>query len=120
MRDFFLGLLVRFAERTLRRIGNHVWIGAWELKIEGVAEAEKYWEEKGRGEDKKEFVIKKVMGYIEGQKNLNFITRKILEMFVSRMVDAILEQLNEEIGKDWASQVEDLRDKLAGKIPFID
>ena len=119
MKDAVLSLTLGIARRTMMKVGQYVWDGTWNMIIQGIAEAEGLWEESGRGKEKKKYVIEKAIEYIEKNVRLNFITRRIMVMFVSRVVDAILDQLNEEIGTNWAEQVEDLQAELAGKIPFI-
>ncbi len=113
-------ILAQIGWRLLKWASQSLWDSFWSTFVWAIDKAEAVWEDKGRGEAKKEWVVDTVMDFAKQQISLNFFTRRALRVFVSRAVDAALKNLNEEIGKDWREHVEDLESYLADKIPFID
>lgn len=113
----FLSALVR---SFLVNLVQNLWDGLWEEIFIAVAKAESRWDEGGRGEKKKEWVMSEVLSYLDEQANLNFIQRQVARLFVSRVVDAVIETLNESLGKDWVERIRELEGTLADRIPFID
>lgn len=113
----FLWLLV---EPLLKRIANELWDGIWEQIILAVQHAEQKWAEAGRGETKKAEVIATVMAYVNEHAKLNWIQLQFVKLFVSKVVDAIVDELNEKAGKDWGEKVKELERNLAIKLPVIE
>ena len=50
------------------------------------------------------------MKYINQKAEPNWIKRQIINLFISRVVDALVKTLNEELGKDWIDQAEELEE----------
>ena len=119
MKNAFLALLFGFAKSVLTNVSQILWDSMWEILFEAVEEAEKKWTKEGMGQRKKDFVKKKVMTFIEEKANLNFIQKKAISIFLDRMIDGIVEAINDELGKDWVDKVGKYEDELAGKISFI-
>ncbi len=63
--------------------------------------------------------MNEVMSCLDEQANLNLIQRQVARLFVSRVVDAIIETLNETLGKDWVKRIQEIEGTLADNIPFI-
>jgi len=116
MRSSLFALLFAFARSILQSL----WNGVWEQLFEAIEYAEEQWHKKGSGEQKKEFVMDKVLGYIENNMELNFLYRKAIELFISRVIDGIIKALNKELGDNWVEKVEQYKDELADFIEFID
>lgn len=112
-------LLIKIGWRILQSLSQAIWDGFWSALFWAIQQAEDQWVEKGAGQAKKEWVVDTVMTYMEEEVKLNYITRKAVKIFVSRVIDVILRDLNEALGKDWREQVKSLEQHLAKKIPFI-
>lgn len=109
----FISFIVR---RITNSIAKNLWQEVWAKIFEYVVKAEEYWEEKNRGQQKKEWVIRKVKSFILEKRGLNWIKIKIIEVFLSLILDAIISTLNEEIGNDWVDVVEELEEDFKDKI----
>ncbi len=120
LRRFATDVLAQIGWRLLKTSAQSLWDGFWSTLFWAIEKAEDLWEESGRGDNKKEWVVDAVMDFAKQKWNLNFITRRGLRVFVGRVVDAALDELNKTVGKDWKSKVGDVQSKLADKIPFVD
>ena len=112
----FLGAL---AHRILQGLAQHLWDRLWLALFDFAVEAEQKWKESGKGEEKKEWVMAKMLEFIEDKANLSWIQRQVIGMFVSEIINALVDEFNTQLGKDWGNRVEELQDELAGRIPFI-
>lgn len=111
-----LGLLSAFFRSLLNSTKKNLWNELWEKLFEFVIKAENYWEEQGRGEEKKDWVKKKVMGFVNDAVGLNWIQRRALSFFLSIVVDSLIATLNNQLGKDWIDKVEDVEENWANKL----
>lgn len=123
MKGIFLSFLVSFVRRLLTGVvvkaGQNLWVASWTIIFQAIEEAEKRWKDGGSGKQKKEWVVEVVMEYIRGHISLGWFQKKIVELFVSQVADAIVIIINEELGHGWLERVKSLERELAGKIPFI-
>lgn len=121
MAQIALALAVAFLQGLLKRVANATWNDLWAKIFEGVAEAEKRWEEEsGKGSVKRQEVIDGVIAWISQHRGLNFIERWIVGMLVGNVVDALIDQINESLGKDWVKKAKEVEAQLAEYIPIID
>ena len=105
-----LSFLSFFVRRVLDDDIDELWDEIWEKIFTLVIEAENKWDEKNRGKEKKKWVVEKVMKYIKQKVEPNWIKRQIINLFISRVVDRLVNTLNEELGKDWIEQAEELEE----------
>lgn len=117
--DFVLVFLGGLVRSLVTRIAQGLWDELWTQIFNGVAYAEERWIESGRGAQKKTWVLDAVMEFIEQRASLNWLQRQIVKLFVGRVIDAIVEVANEELGKDWVDKVKDLERELAERFPLI-
>ena len=124
MKEIILPVLIGMGKKILGSIilntGQSLWRATWSEIFLAVEFAERKWEQSGRGENKKRWVIKQVMAFVKQRAKLNWLQRRIIILLISQVANAIVDSLNEEIGHNWIKHVESLERELAGKIPFID
>ncbi|WP_245579475.1 glycoside hydrolase family 108 protein [Halonatronum saccharophilum] len=113
----FLGLIVR---NILNNTLEGLWGEVWEIIFELVIEAEKRWDESGKGKEKKKWVMDKLMKYINENINLNWIKKQLIEFFLSKVIDALIATLNEFVGNDWIDKVEELEEEWRDRFGFDD
>ncbi|WP_408956486.1 hypothetical protein [Natroniella sp. ANB-PHB2] len=104
----FLSLIVR---RIFSDVAETLWDNIWEEIFEAIIKAEEKWQESGQGKVKKEWVMEQVMDYIQEEVELNWIKRRMVEFFLSQVIDALIETFNELVGEDWIDQVKELEEE---------
>lgn len=116
-------IIIAFASKLamdLLKAGVHgLWEGFWGVVFDAVKQAEKEWIAEGQSEVKKQYVIDKVMIYVNAMKRLNFVQKWAIKTFVARVIDSIIDRLNAELGRSWVDKVEDLKKYLEDKIPYV-
>src|SRR5690625_2248364 len=117
--DVVLAFLLGFVQRLLANVAQGLWDEVWEQIVTGVARAEQKWTESGQGAAKKTWVVDTVMEFVLARAELNWLQRQIVKLFVGRAVDAVVQTVNDELGKDWADRVKEFERELAAKVPFI-
>lgn len=118
MKNTVIAFLIALVSNLFKTTANNLWERFWNLAIEFIVEAEKSIEV---GEVKKEYVLEKLMSFLDSNLKLNFITRNIVKLFVSKVViDGLVNTLNEFINHDWIEKIEELKRELAESIYFID
>jgi len=113
MRDTALLWLGAFVRVVL----TGIWDGVWELIFEGVGYAEEQWED--QSERKKKYVMGLVMDYVDDNKDLGFVRRKAVELFLSRVIDGVIKAIQDELGDNWVEAAKEYQKELAGLLPFI-
>lgn len=115
------GLLVAFLAGILHKAANATWDDLWMKIFEGVAEAEKKWEaESGKGSIKRQEVIDFILNWITERRSLNFIESWVVKVLVGNVVDAVVKEINEQLGKDWVSKAKEIELSLTGWLPVIE
>ncbi|MCK8816891.1 hypothetical protein MWH28_05825 [Natroniella sulfidigena] len=104
----FISLIVR---QIFNNTAEKLWDGLWEEIFAAIIAAEEKWEESGQGKVKKEWVMEQVMNYAKEELELNWIKRRIVEFFISRVIDSLIETFNELVGEDWIDQVKELEEE---------
>ena len=120
MQTAVTALLFGFVRSILINTSQILWDSMWEVLFEAIEEAEERWNEDGMGDKKKDFVKDKVMEFIEEKADLNFIYKRAIIIFLDRIIDGIVEAINDELGKDWVNKVGKYQKEMAGKISFIE
>jgi len=115
-----LAFLWVIVQSVLTRVANEVWDGLWEQIIIAVNEAEAKWEADGRGAAKKAEVVAAVMTFVKAKAELSWLQNMLLNLFVSKAVDAIVTEMNEAAGKGWGAKVAELEQKFANQLPVIE
>ncbi|MCK8825664.1 hypothetical protein [Fuchsiella alkaliacetigena] len=112
MHNKFLNFLNQLARQVLDSAVEGLWDGVWEKIFELVIEAEEKWEESGRGEEKKKWVIAQIMEYLEEHDKLSWLNQKELKLFLCRVIDAFIDSLNMLLGHNWIERVKELEEEL--------
>lgn len=109
----FISLLVK---RILNNVAKNLWDEFWTKVLEYVVKAEEYWNEEGKGKQKKDWVSRRIKDFVMEHKELSWIKIKILDLFLSIVLDALIATLNEELGQDWKDYIEELEDNWKDEI----
>jgi len=112
-------LLFGFVRSVLKSASQAIWEGLWGVLFAAIEEAEERWREEGKGQERKSFVEDKVMSFVQEKADLNFIQRQAVKLFVSKTIDTIVEQLDDELGENWIEKVDEYKQELADMISFI-
>lgn len=113
-------LLWMFVENILSSIAQAVWDALWAVMFDAIAEAEKEWEEGDWAKEKKEFVVEKALEYIEDHEKLGWVRKQAVKVFLNIVIDRIIKELNDEIGKDWVEQAKEIEENLDDYFPWIE
>ena len=116
MREKILAALTCLVRSFLQTGKESLWDNVWEKIFYVVVEAEKKWEESGRGQEKKEWAKDKLLLYINDLVGLNWIQRRVVSLFLSLSIDTLLDTLNENLGKDWLDKVKEFEQKWKDSI----
>ncbi len=121
MKTILISVLSIVVKSFLSRLGRNLWDALWLKIFEAVVEAEKHWVESGKGEEKKDWVIRYVLEWLDGHIRVTWIHRRVLRLFINQLVDTFVEILNsnEETGKNWIKSVEKIEKWLRNLIPFF-
>lgn len=114
-------LLVAFLGGILKRVANATWDDLWVKIFEGVAQAELKWQEHtGKGAAKRQEVIDYIIDWIRSKRSLNVIELWVVRILVGNVVDAVVGEINNQLGKDWVEKAKEVEKDLADWIPFIE
>ena len=112
-------VLSGIALTILKRVASFAWEVLWTVVTDAMEEAEKSWTEVGSGKVKKEWVMSNAMRYVDTLK-LNFISHWIVKTFISRVIDSLIEKLNQDFeDHKWLDYIKDLKVYCEKYIPFI-
>ena len=120
MKGAIIASIIILAERILRNVSQSLWETIWEQIFLSVEAAEKKWRDSGMGETKVQWVIDTVLEWIGEKANLNWWQKQIVRLFIKEIASAIVDSLNEQVGKDWINTVEQWQTSLADKVWFIE
>jgi len=115
-----LALLWLYVENFLKSIADALWDATWAMVFDSIAKAEKKWEQGDWAKEKKQFVINEAMKFIENHEQLGWVRKQAVKMFLSLVIDRVIQELNDEIGKDWAKQAKEIENNLDDYFPWID
>lgn len=115
MRNVIVAIASRIALDLLKAMTQAVWDAFWVVVYDGVEQAEKEWNESGKGEIRKEMVLRRVMAWLDRNQKLNGIQKWAIKRFLGVVIDRIVDSLNAELGNDWGDKVTDLKNYLASK-----
>ena len=120
-----LSFVIAFVLALLTRVANELWDAAFAKLFEAIAEAEAKWVEGGMGKVKRDWVVTQVMAFIDEKlknagKPLAWLDRWIVSLAVGAVADAIVDTLNETLGKNWRQKAEELERKWADMLPVIE
>ena len=85
-----------------------------ELK-KAIIEVEKDFNNKDYITDKKQFVIDTVMMKVQA----NAFLKAIIRFFLSQIIDTIITELNEKLGKDWVNYLDKYFNIIEERYPFL-
>jgi hypothetical protein len=115
-----LALLWKWVESILHSVGEAIWDATWAVIFDAIARAEEKWEKGDWAKDKKQFVIDEALEFIENHEELGWVRKQAVKMFLSMVIDRIITELNDQIGKDWVKQAKEIEDNLDDYFDFID
>jgi hypothetical protein len=120
-----LKLVLTLVTSVFQRVANDLWDVFWLKLFESITEAENKWQESGQGQQKKAWVAQNlttfILQYAEASgKQLSWLDKKILSIFVSKITDVVLEYINNSLGHDWRAKAEELEQRWAAALPIID
>lgn len=118
IKNWIISVATAIAMRLLETIPQALWDGFWAVIIESVKQAEEKYG-RGLGEQKREQVIGQALEYVMKIRKLNAIQRWALKLFLGRVIDSIIAELNKMAGHNWVNVVDQIKDRLAAKIPFV-
>ena len=95
MKELAVSLMVGFLKSFLERVAQNLWDAVWAELIQAAAEAEQKWKESGQGEVKREWVIEKILEYINSQTKLSWLYKKLISMALGMIVDSMVKAFND-------------------------
>lgn len=120
MGKLIIGALSKIVSGICENVCQGLWDLAWKEIKNGVVEAEKnYLEMSQSGNIKKEFVKERVLVFIKSKAKLNWTQEQIIVMFLNLVINSIVKEINDNIGKDWGTKVDELKEYLAGILPIV-
>ena len=118
LRTKLLSVLSNVVKNILESSANNLWDEIWEEFIfTAIEEAEQEWD---GGEAKKEKVMGMILNKIDGETKFSKAKRFIVRVFFSSVVNTLVDEVNDKVGKDWIETAESLKEQLADRIDFID
>lgn len=115
MRGVVIAIASRIAMDLLRAMTQAVWDSFWSVVYDGVEQAEREWNETGKGEIRKEIVLRKVLAWLDKNQRINPVQKWAIRRFLGVVIDRIVDSLNAELGQGWGEKVTDLKSYLASK-----
>lgn len=110
---------ITFLMAILRRTVRRMWDDIWEQVFEAVVQAEEQYG-RGLGQEKKQAVISTVETWVRSRvESWSFIHSMILRYVLSRLIDAVIAQVNEALGHDWLKAAQETKTSLEQAIPFL-
>lgn len=123
MQNVFATILLPFlaatAKSLLLSLTQNVWDGLWDLVFDSIREVEIQIKNRDVQVDKKKVILDRVEVFLTSQKKLSKVQRWAVMVFMGRVIDAIIKDLNENHGQNWIDKAVDLKKKFADKIPGI-
>lgn len=118
LRTKVLSILSSVVKNILEKSANNLWNELWEEFIfTAIEEAEQEWD---GGEAKKEYVMDKILSKINEESKFGKVKRFIVKVFFNSVIDDLVQEVNNTVGKDWIETAESLKEQLADRIEFID
>lgn len=102
----------------LQRAAGAVWDDLWAVLIIEAAEAEEKWKA-GIVKDKKATVVTKVLEWLSTKVQIKGLQRWLISLVLGYLVDALIAELNEVLGHDWADRVAEVKDDVTDLIPWL-
>lgn len=123
MQNVFATILLPFlaatAKSLLLSLAQNVWDGLWDLVFDSIKEIEIQIKNRDIQADKKKIILDRVESYLSQNKKLSKVQRWAVIVFMGRVIDAMIKDLNENHGQNWIDKAVDLKKKFADKIPGI-
>lgn len=116
--DKALGLGVAVLKGILSRAAGLVWEDLWKQVLSYVAEAEWKWK-LGQLQEKKRWVVEQTIGWLSQKVKISGIQKWLLSVILGYVVDAVVGELNEILGHNWVSKVEDVKEDIEVLIPWL-
>lgn len=111
--------LVASAKSLLLSLAQNVWDSLWDLVFDSIAEIEKTVKNDGFQNDKRKIILDRVEVFLSKQKKISKVQKWAVRVFIGKVIDKMIEDLNSKHGTDWIKYVKDLKQYWADKIPGI-
>ena len=111
--------LYGIAMKFLAMLGQAGWDGFWHVLFWAVGQAEELWQESGQGEAKKKWVVDTVVGFLQEKFEFGWILKTSLNLLVSQVVNTLIGQINEQLGKDWVEHAYELEQKVVERFGIL-
>ena len=111
-------VIFSFLANVLKKSVNELWDELWEYMFEAVVEAEEKWG-RDNGSKKKSFAMDLIFEWLGENASLNWLQRTAARLIISNLLNGLIGEFNEVMGNDWLAKAKELKDSLAGSIPFI-
>lgn len=123
--NLVLAFLASIVQGILVRIANETWDALWGQVFTSVADAEQKWAESGSGKLKREWVVNQVEAFVDAAaqkagRPINFLERWAVRLFAGAVADALVDYVNDALGKGWADKAKELEKDLAGRLPVVE
>ena len=111
-------IIITIGLNILKSSTKLLWSILWQVVASAIEEAERKWTEIGTGAVKKEWVQSITMEYIKKNMKLNPISGCVVNMFISIVIDNIIEKLNAQFtDHKWIEYVSSLRQQIEVYLP---
>lgn len=114
-----IGLAFSYLKRSFERMAEDIWDDLWEFVFQQVAKVEAELSMPEAGAKRKVAVLDTVTAWVEDRFSINFIQRIVLRYLVSKVIDALVDELNETMGHDWLATAQEAKEKLEERWPFL-
>lgn len=105
-------------KELLQKAAGAVWDDLWTVLILEAAEAEEKWKA-GIVKDKKATVVAKVLDWLSTKVQIKTIQRWIISLVLGYMVDALIAELNDILGHNWAERVAEVKNDATDLVPWL-
>ena len=118
VRQFVFASVIWF----LKKLGQNLYTEFWDTIVESLLYAENYWQKKGSGEIKKEYVISKVTTFLNkkvGESKIGRLKRRLILRFLHLVIDDIIKYLNDDLGRIWLDKLMEAEKRIRRRITFL-
>lgn len=117
MKPRILEWLGNIGEQMLRKLSQSFWNELWLAISTAVQNAEVQYHS---GSFKREKVIEAALIFITHRVKMNWLQRKLVALFIGFVIDQAIATINENLGKDWITKLNEVKERLEEILPFIE
>jgi len=113
-------ILFIWIKSFLESIADALWDALWEVTFDAIETAEREWDKGNLAKDKKQWVIDRAIKFVEEHQKLGWIKKQAVKIFLATVIDRVITELNDELGKDWVEQAKDAKKEMSDMVDFLD